>query len=79
MGPVPHHGRASFDQLHQPVVFPGLHQEQVTADELLIWGKADASEIRILGDGEECVVPNGGELSTDGLEVWRYAQSGDER
>jgi hypothetical protein len=60
-------------------VLSGLHQEQVTADELLIWGKADASEIRILGDGEKCVVPNGGELSADGLEVWRYAQSGDER
>ena len=41
----------------------------MTADELFIRGEADAAEAWILRDGEECVVPNGRELSADGLQV----------
>jgi len=78
LGPVPHHWRAGFDQLHQPLVFLCFHQEKVAANELLIRGKADAPEVWILRDGEKCVVPNGGELSTNGLEVLCCGESRDE-
>ena len=50
-------------------MFLCLHQEKVAADELLIRGKADTSDVGVLGDGEECIVPNGRELSTDGLQI----------
>jgi hypothetical protein len=43
----------------------------VAANELLIRGEADTSEVWILGDGEKRVIPNGRELSTNGLEVRR--------
>jgi len=77
--PVPHNWRASFDQLHQPVVLLCLHHEKVTANEVLIRRKAYASDVWILRDGEKCVVPNGGELSANGLEVRRRCQSRDKR
>ena len=41
----------------------------MTANEFFVRGEADTSDVWILRDSEESVVPNGRELSTNGLQV----------